>query len=86
MLAGSERPEVRALRARLAADAPGSATMLATGWPTSDPRSAALVNGIAARSHTRTGRQRCSVQSSPHRDCAASMPPPSGWRCASARR
>ena len=61
MLAGSQRPEVRQLRAALlgtaghgaaadAAAATRTATAYATGWPTGDPRSVALVNGIAARS------------------------------------
>lgn len=49
MLAGSQRPEVRALRARLATGAGSGATVLARGWPVQDPRSAALLNGIAGR-------------------------------------
>jgi 2-methylcitrate dehydratase PrpD len=49
ILAGSERPEVAALRARLATGAGVGATVYAKGWPTADPRSAALVNGIAGR-------------------------------------
>src|SRR5437588_6958429 len=50
ILAGSERPEVTALRQRLAATAGSGATVYARGWPTADPRSAALINGIAGRS------------------------------------
>lgn len=49
ILAGSERPEVRQLRERLAGTAGGGATVLARGWPTHDPRTAALLNGIAGR-------------------------------------
>src|SRR3954462_12903742 len=49
-LAGSERPEVRALRERMQASAGHGATVYARGWPTQDPRSAALLNGIAGRS------------------------------------
>jgi 2-methylcitrate dehydratase PrpD len=50
ILAGSERPEVRRLRQRLAAAGGGGATVYAAGWPSQDPRSAALLNGIAGRS------------------------------------
>jgi 2-methylcitrate dehydratase PrpD len=50
MLAGSERPEVRALTARLAGSGSGGATVLARGWPVTDWRTAALLNGIAGRS------------------------------------
>ena len=49
ILAGSERPEVRQLRERLAATAGTGATVLARGWLTHDPRTAALLNGIAGR-------------------------------------
>ena len=49
ILAGSTRPEVAALRERLAAGAGGGATVYATGWPGQDPRTAALLNGIAGR-------------------------------------
>ena len=49
ILAGSERPEVAALRARLAGNAGTGATVYARGWPAQDPRSAALLNGIAGR-------------------------------------
>jgi 2-methylcitrate dehydratase PrpD len=50
MLAGSERPEVRQLRQRLGAAAGSGATVYASGWPSHDPRIAALLNGIAGRS------------------------------------
>src|SRR5258706_14316551 len=50
ILAGGERPEVRAIRERLAAGAGSGATVYARGWPTQDPRTAALLNGIAGRS------------------------------------
>jgi 2-methylcitrate dehydratase PrpD len=48
ILAGGERPEVRQLRDRLAGG--GGATVYARGWPSRDPRTAALLNGIAGRS------------------------------------
>jgi 2-methylcitrate dehydratase PrpD len=50
ILAGANRPEVRGLRGRLSATAGTGATVLAPGWPTNDPRNAALLNGIAGRS------------------------------------
>ena len=50
ILAGAERPEVRQLRERLAGTAGIGATVYARGWPTLDPRTAALLNGIAGRS------------------------------------
>ena len=50
ILAGGERPEVRQLRDRLAAGAGSGATVFARGWPIHDPRTAALLNGIAGRS------------------------------------
>jgi len=50
ILAGASRPEVRGLRERLTATAGIGATIFAPGWPTSDPRAAALLNGIAGRS------------------------------------
>lgn len=50
ILAGSEQPEVRQLRERLIATAGSGASVFARGWPTSDPRTAALLNGIAGRS------------------------------------
>jgi 2-methylcitrate dehydratase PrpD len=49
ILAGSLQPEVRALRERLAGTAGSGATVLARGWPAQDPRTAALLNGIAGR-------------------------------------
>jgi 2-methylcitrate dehydratase PrpD len=48
ILAGAERPEVRQLRERLASGS--GATVYARGWPSHDPRTAALLNGIAGRS------------------------------------
>jgi 2-methylcitrate dehydratase PrpD len=48
ILAGAERPEVRQLRERLGAGS--GATVYASGWPSHDPRTAALLNGIAGRS------------------------------------
>jgi 2-methylcitrate dehydratase PrpD len=50
ILAGTERPEVRALRDRLGGAAGSGATVYGRGWPTNDPRTAALLNGIAGRS------------------------------------
>src|SRR6266850_1298134 len=50
ILAGGERPEVRQLRERLAGTAGSGATVYARGWPTQDPCTAALLNGIAGRS------------------------------------
>src|SRR5712671_1073003 len=50
ILAGAERPEIRQLRDRLAAGAGSGATVFARGWPLHDPRTAALLNGIAGRS------------------------------------
>src|SRR5438309_3157557 len=50
ILAGAEQPEVQQLCQRLLATAGTGATVLARGWPTSDPRTAALLNGIAGRS------------------------------------
>ena len=50
ILAGAERPEVRQLRERLAAGSGTGATVYARGWPSCDPRTAALLNGIAGRS------------------------------------
>jgi 2-methylcitrate dehydratase PrpD len=49
ILAGAERPEVRALRDRLVPTAGSGATVLAPGWPTADSRTAAMLNGIAGR-------------------------------------
>src|SRR5271169_1747102 len=50
VLAGGERPEVRQLRERLATTSGAGATVYARGWPAHDPRTAALLNGIAGRS------------------------------------
>jgi len=50
ILAGSERPEVRLLRDRLAVTGGTGATVFGRGWPIHDPRTAALLNGVAARS------------------------------------
>lgn len=50
ILAGGERPEVRQLRERLAKTAGAGATVYARGWPGQDPRTAALLNGVAGRS------------------------------------
>ncbi len=49
ILAGSVRPEVAQLRVRMAATAGTGATVYAHGWPAHDPRTAALLNGIAGR-------------------------------------
>src|SRR6201993_4497000 len=50
ILAGAERPEVRELRNALAGTAGTGATVFAHGWQRHDPRTAALLNGIAGRS------------------------------------
>ena len=50
ILAGTERPEVRDLRARLCAGGGNGATIYGRGWHRADPRTAALLNGIAGRS------------------------------------
>src|SRR5580704_14089253 len=47
IFAGSTRPEVSALRGKLASG--GTVTVYAPGWPRSDERTAALLNGIAGR-------------------------------------
>ena len=49
ILAGSVRPEVAQVSERLAATAGTGATVYARGWPQHDPRTAALLNGIAGR-------------------------------------
>src|SRR3954447_14011149 len=49
ILAGGERPEVAALRERLREGAGTGATVYARGWPRNDPRTAALLNGVAGR-------------------------------------
>src|SRR5712691_11196674 len=50
ILAGSERPELWQLREGLSGSAGSGATVYARGWPSHDPRTAALLNGIAGRS------------------------------------
>src|SRR4051795_6890207 len=50
ILAGGERPEMQQFRERPAATVGGGATVYARGWPVQDPRTAALLNGIAGRS------------------------------------
>jgi len=50
ILAGSEQLEVAQLRERLVATGGAGATVLARGWPGSDLRTAALLNGVAGRS------------------------------------
>ena len=50
ILAGSLQPEVAAVRARLTATGGAGATVYAPGWPATDPRTAALLNGLAGRS------------------------------------
>src|SRR5437879_12190676 len=50
ILAGGERPEMRQLRERLAPTAGIGATVYARGWPVPDPRTPAMLNGIAGRS------------------------------------
>jgi 2-methylcitrate dehydratase PrpD len=50
ILAGSLQPEVQQIRQRLSATGGSGATVLASGWPRSDARTAALLNGIAGRS------------------------------------
>ena len=49
ILAGSVRPEVRQLRERLAGSAGSGATVFAREWHAHDPRTAAMLNGIAGR-------------------------------------
>src|SRR5262249_8618852 len=50
VLAGSLQPEVAAARERLTATGGRGATVYAPGWPETDPRTAALLNGLAGRS------------------------------------
>jgi len=50
ILAGSVQPEVADTRARLVATGGRGATVYAPGGPTTDPRTAALLNGLAGRS------------------------------------
>jgi 2-methylcitrate dehydratase PrpD len=49
ILAGGERPEVATLRERLGTTSGSGATVYARGWPSNDPRTAALLNGVAGR-------------------------------------
>jgi 2-methylcitrate dehydratase PrpD len=49
ILAGSERPEVRGMRDILSATAGSGATIYARGASKTDPRTAALLNGVAGR-------------------------------------
>ena len=49
ILAGSVRPEVKQLREKLGATAGSGASIYAHGCPAHDPRTAALLNGIAGR-------------------------------------
>src|SRR5947208_561009 len=49
ILAGSEQPEVAELTARLVAAPGDGASVYARGFPAADPRTAALLNGIAGR-------------------------------------
>ena len=50
ILAGSVQPEVAAARARLTSAGGRGATVYAPGWRETDPRTAALLNGLAGRS------------------------------------
>src|SRR5262244_762437 len=50
ILAGSVQPEVAGVRARLTVTGGHGATIYAPGAPTSDPRTAAFLNGLAGRS------------------------------------
>jgi 2-methylcitrate dehydratase PrpD len=50
ILAGSVQPEVADARARLIATGGRGATVYAPDWPITDPRTAALLNGLAGRS------------------------------------
>jgi 2-methylcitrate dehydratase PrpD len=50
ILAGSVQREVAGVRERLTATGGQGATVYAPGWPTTDPRTAALLNGLAGRS------------------------------------
>jgi 2-methylcitrate dehydratase PrpD len=49
ILAGSERPELRALRPRLAGTDGAGVTVYARGAPAAEAKTAALLNGIAGR-------------------------------------
>jgi 2-methylcitrate dehydratase PrpD len=50
IVAGSLQPEVAGIRSRLIATGGRGATVYAPGWPTTDPRTAAMLNGLAGRS------------------------------------
>jgi 2-methylcitrate dehydratase PrpD len=50
ILAGSVQPEVAGARTRLTATGGQGATVYAPSWPRTDPRTAALLNGLAGRS------------------------------------
>src|SRR5882672_8424174 len=50
ILAGSVQAEVADVRTRLTATGGRGATVYAPGWPTTDPRTAALLNGLSGRS------------------------------------
>src|SRR5216117_4337488 len=50
ILAGSVQAEVGGVRARLTATGGQGATVYGPGFPTTDPRTAALLNGLAGRS------------------------------------
>src|SRR2546427_1940463 len=50
ILAGSVQAEVADVRTRLTATGGRGATVYAPGWPATDPRTAALLNGLAGRS------------------------------------
>lgn len=65
MLAGAARPEVAGLHGRLLAGAGRGATVFAAGLPQADIRTAALLNGIAARSVELCEGSR-GLQPSPH--------------------
>ncbi len=63
ILAGSGQPEVAAAQARLTVTGGQGATVYAPGWPTTDPRTAALLNGLAGRSiELREGHRYVSCQ------------------------
>ena len=50
IVAGSLQPEVAGIRSRLIATGGKGATVYAPDWPATDPRTAALLNGLAGRS------------------------------------
>jgi 2-methylcitrate dehydratase PrpD len=50
IIAGSLQPEVAGIRTRLIATGGQGATVYAPDWPATDPRTAALLNGLAGRS------------------------------------